>query len=56
MLLIWTGPEELEKQRVGMHSESLVGGSVVESKEFLTAKLTLCSHSSSGSFPCQKKV
>ena len=41
MFMMLTRPEELERCRVRMRSEPLVGGSVAESKEFLTGKLVV---------------
>ena len=52
----FTEPDAVDKRRDRMRSESFVGGSIVLSREFLTAHPTPWKRSSSGCFLCQKKV
>ena len=49
-----SGPELVDSQRVRILSEPSVGSSIVESREFLTAKPIPSSRLTSDGFPCQK--
>ena len=51
-----TEPDVVDRRRDRMISEPFVGGSIVLSREFLTANPNPCKRGSLGCFPCQKKV
>lgn len=54
--MILTGPSSVERPNFRILSVPSVGGSIICSSVFLTAKPTLFSLGSSALFACQKKV